>query len=252
MPLILNQVCYGSRVKKLSFTWHEGEFIGVVGGNGAGKSTLAQLLIGALLPDHGEVRLDMWHTHIPAERRVIQQRVALVGSNPEAQIVAPTVREEISFGLRAEGLPIDIIHERVDAALDEFDLVPFADVHPFTLSAGEMCRVMLASQCVRRPQWLILDEFTHMLDSIIRFRLLEWLRDYHLQTGTAILLITHRLEELRHSDRALVLVEGALAADLSIPDFYRQLGAHPKWYVELPMLMRLAHECNDPRLAAWR
>lgn len=252
MPLRLEHVTFANRVKDISFLWQDGEFIGVVGGNGAGKSTLAQLLLGLLLPDQGEICMDDWCTHCPDELRELRKRIAYVRADPEAQIVAPTVRDEISFGLRAEGLAIAEIEVRVEEALAEFDLTSKADYHPFSLSTGELCRVTLASQLVRRPLWLVMDEFTHMLDSITRIHLLRYLHDYRRQNGIALLLITHRLEELRGADRALVLADGVLVADAPPAAIYRQISDHPEWRIELPPLMRLANAIHDPRLEVWR
>lgn len=252
MPLILQHVSYDNRVRELCTEFREGEFVGIVGGNGAGKSTLAQLLVGTLLPDSGEVRLDTWRTHVPAELRQIRNHVALVRAESATQIVAPTVREEISFGLRAAGIPPMEIHERVNSALGTFELHPVAEVHPLLLSAGELCRVTLAAQIVRQPRWLILDEFTHMLDSITRVRILKWLHEYRRRTGAAVLFITHRLEELQGADRAIVMVGGEFIAEASIPDLYRQTSAHSAWRIELPLLLRLALASDIPRLSSLR
>lgn len=252
MPLALIHAGYGRRLKAIDIQFQPREFIGIIGGNAAGKSTLAQLLVGALLPDQGEVRLDDWRTHIPSELHEIHKRVALVRADPEAQIIAPTVREEICFGLRAEGLSLAEINERTDEVLNEFELQSLADLHPFSLSTGELCRVTLAAQVVRQPRYLILDEFTHMLDSITRVRMLNWLHKHRRQTGTTIILITHRLEELRSADRAIVLVDGSFVAEATIPELYHQFPAHPEWRVDLPILMQLAFESVDPRLSAWR
>ncbi len=243
--LSLVNVLFRGRARKVSLDFPEGKFVGVVGANGAGKSTLARLLSGALLPDEGEVRLDGWRTGEPGELREIQRAVALIRSDPELQMVAPTVLEEVAFALRTMGLQRDEIRSRTEEALKQFELTPLSNAHPFLISAGEQHRLCLAAQVARKPRYLILDEFTGMLDSITRAQLLRWLDDWRARTGATVILITHRLEELRIADSVAVMSEGRLVAFDSPHEIYGQALKTPEWKIEVPFLLQFALESSS-------
>ncbi|MFH1011999.1 MAG: ATP-binding cassette domain-containing protein [bacterium] len=192
----------------ISFELHQGEAIALIGPNGSGKSTLALLLNGLLQPSSGTVRVDGLETTNPEHRTEIRRRVGLLFQNPEQQIIANTVAEEIAFGLELLNMPRAEMQTRVGELLKEFRLEAFAVRRPEELSGGEKQRLALAAIMAIRPTYLVLDEPTALLDREGREQLLSLLSSIRHQAG--ILFITPFPEETAFAGRLLFLSEGAL------------------------------------------
>ncbi|MFD2080053.1 biotin transport system ATP-binding protein [Actinopolymorpha cephalotaxi] len=181
--------------------------IGVVGANGSGKSTFARLLNGLVLPTRGQVLVDGYDTRTAG--REVRRRVGFVFSDAEAQVVMPTVAEDVAFGLRRSGLSRAQIAERVDAALSAYGLAEYADHPAHLLSGGQTQLLALAGVLVTEPGTLVCDEPTTLLD----------LRNARMVTALLaslpqrVVLVTHHLPLLAGFDRVLVLHEGRLVAD---------------------------------------
>lgn len=237
--LHFDNVSIAGRLSDVNLYFAQNRFVGVIGGNGAGKSTLARLMVGSLIPDCGEVRLGMWRSNVFSERQEILRRVALVRSDPELQIVAPTVFEEVAFGLRMARLPAQRLNDIVCTTLERFALNELADVHPLLLSLGEQQRLALAAQIVRNPQYLILDETTSMMDSIVRTDLLRMLRQWQITQRACLVLVTHRLDEVTEADEIVVLMAGQVAMQGSTSEVLARIQDHSEWRVELPPLLAI-------------
>jgi biotin transport system ATP-binding protein len=181
--------------------------IGVIGANGSGKSTFARMLNGLVVPTSGTVRVDGLDTARHA--REIRRRVGFCFTDPDAQIVMPTVAEDIAFGLRRRGLSRAEIEGRVDAALASYGLTDHRDHPAHLLSGGQKQLLALASVLVTEPDLLVLDEPTTLLDLANARRIQRVVHDLSQQ----IVLVTHHLDLLEGFDRALVFVEGRLAFD---------------------------------------
>jgi biotin transport system ATP-binding protein len=181
--------------------------IGVIGANGSGKSTFARMLNGLVVPTSGTVRVDGLDTARHA--REIRRRVGFCFTDPDAQIVMPTVAEDIAFGLRRRGLSRAEIEGRVDAALASYGLTDHRDHPAHLLSGGQKQLLALASVLVTEPDLLVLDEPTTRLDLANARRIQRVVHDLPQQ----IVLVTHHLDLLEGFDRALVFVEGRLAFD---------------------------------------
>ncbi|MCX4091294.1 energy-coupling factor ABC transporter ATP-binding protein [Nocardia sp. alder85J] len=181
--------------------------IGVIGQNGSGKSTLARLLNGLVLPDTGSVRVDGLDTRTDGRR--VRRKVGFVFQNPDNQIVFPIVAEDMAFGLKNLGLPRKEIPGRVRSALDEYGIAGLAQRQSHSLSGGEKQLVALASVLVMRPELVVFDEPTTMLDLRNRNRLRAAI-DAMPQPAV---VVTHDLELLAAYDRVLVVHEGAIACD---------------------------------------
>jgi biotin transport system ATP-binding protein len=194
--------------------------IGIIGANGSGKSTFARLLNGLVLPDSGQVRIDGHDTR--REGRAVRRLVGFCFTDPDAQIVMPTVREDIGFGLRRRGLASVEIAGRVDRALARFGLADYADHPSHLLSGGQKQLLALAAVLVTEPALLIMDEPTTLLDLRNAEVVGRIVADLPLQ----VILLTHHLELLDGYDRVLVFDEGRLACD-DVPalasERYRQL-----------------------------
>lgn len=181
--------------------------VGVVGANGSGKSTFARLLNGLVLPTHGSVLVGGHDTR--REARAVRRKVGFCFTNPDAQIVMPTVREDVAFGLRRRGLSREEVAGRVAAALERYDLHDHADHPAHLLSGGQKQLLALASVLVTEPELLVLDEPTTLLDLQNARRVAAVVNSLDQQ----VLLVTHHLELLDGYDRVLVFDGGRLVCD---------------------------------------
>ncbi|MHB1381749.1 MAG: energy-coupling factor transporter ATPase [Thermoleophilia bacterium] len=188
-----------------------GELIALIGANGSGKSTLARLFNGLLLPSSGSVIVKGRDTRERDNIDAVRETVGMVFQNPESQIVANSVEDDIAFGLENIGLPVEEIERRIETALEAFGLTELRDREPHWLSGGQKQRTVLAGVMALEPDVLVLDEPTSMLDprSQKDFReIIEGLRS----KGTTIIYITHAMQEVVGADRVVVLKGGGIAA----------------------------------------
>lgn len=197
---------------RINLTIEQGEFVALIGANGSGKSTLAKLLNVLLVPDSGTVTAAGLDTRHPANRSPIRSRVGMVFQKPQDQIVAMTVEEDVAFGPSNLGLPHADVRMRVEDALESTGLASLRERPPYQLSAGEAQRLALAGVLAMRPQCVIFDETTAMLDPAGRAMLMQQARSLH-QQGITILMITHIMDEAAQADRVIVLHEGRMAMD---------------------------------------
>ncbi|MET9020424.1 ABC transporter ATP-binding protein [Actinopolymorpha sp. NPDC004070] len=181
--------------------------IGVVGANGSGKSTFARLLNGLVLPTRGQVLVDGYDTRTAG--REVRRRVGFVFTDPDAQVVMPTVAEDVAFGLRRSGLSRAQIAERVDATLSAYGLSEYADHPAHLLSGGQTQLLALAGVLVTEPGTLVCDEPTTLLD----LRNARMVTELLASLPQRVVLVTHHLQLLDGFDRVLVLHEGRVAAD---------------------------------------
>lgn len=195
-----------------------GEYVALMGANGSGKSTLARHMNGLLLPTRGSVTvdgLDTRHAHALYE---VRQRVGLVFQNPDHQMVAPVVEEEVAFGPENLGLPPEEIRARIDEALHAVEMTSFRHREIGCLSGGQKQRIAIASVLAMQPRYLILDEPTAMLDPRGRADLLGVLRRLHDEAGIGVVLVTHDVDEAAQAGRVVVLASGRIASDTSFAD----------------------------------
>ena len=191
----------------------EGEWLALIGSNGSGKSTLARMLNGLLLPNAGTVRVDGLLTTEAEHLWKIRTNVAFVFQNPDNQLVATSVEDDVAFGPENLGLPREEITSRVEAALEETNLIALRKKAPHLLSGGEKQRVAIAGALAMASQYLVLDEPTSMLDPHMRREVVESLQRLHWQRGVAIIYITNIMEEALLADRVVVLDRGRMVRD---------------------------------------
>jgi energy-coupling factor transport system ATP-binding protein len=190
-----------------------GEFVSVVGPNGSGKSTLARHLNGLLQPAAGEVWVDGLNAANPGHLPAIRQRVGMVFQNPDHQIVAATVEEDLAFGPENLGLPPAEIRLRVDEALALVGMGDYRRQPPHMLSGGQKQRVAIAGALAARPVCLVLDEPTSMLDPPGRQQVLDVIRRLNAHDGLTIVLITQSMEEAALAGRIVVMNAGKIVLD---------------------------------------
>ena len=221
-------------LEDVSFTLHDGEFVGIIGHTGSGKSTLVQHLNGLLKPTSGQVLIDGEDLHGEnVNRRALRQRIGLVFQYPEYQLFEETVAKDIAFGPKNQGLGAEEIDARVRRAMASvhLDYEKYAEKSPFELSGGQMRRVAIAGVLAMEPSVLILDEPTAGLDPRGRDRILSMLEELRSRDHTTILMVSHSMEDMaRLATRLLVISKGRLAADgtpreiFSRPDLLRSVG----------------------------
>ncbi|MDN5325419.1 MAG: energy-coupling factor transport system ATP-binding protein [Moorella sp. (in: firmicutes)] len=187
-----------------------GEFLAITGPNGSGKSTLARLLNGLLRPLEGRVLVDGMDTGDDTALITIRRRVGMVFQDPDNQLVAATVAEDVAFGLENLGLPPAEIRKRVDLALKSVGLENLAARPPHLLSGGQKQRLALAGVLAMEPRYLVLDEATAMLDPVAREEILEQVLRLRREQGIAVILITHLMEEAIRADRMLIMKSGRI------------------------------------------
>lgn len=215
-----------------------GEFTCILGANGSGKTTLARHLNGLLTPHSGKVVVAGLDTRDKRSLGAIRQRVGMVFQHPEDQIIASTVEEDIAFGPENLGLPPEEIRRRVESAIEASGLQAHRNRPPHLLSGGQTQRLALAGVLAMRPDAVVFDEATTMLDPAGRRMALEWMADLHA-AGLTVLFVTHNMQEAALADRAVVLNSGRVVFD-GPP---RALFAHPDlaaWGLELPPVAALA------------
>ena len=217
-----------------------GEFVAVIGHNGSGKSTLSKLLTAVLYPTGGEITIDGIRLE-PRSRWEIRRRVSIVFQDPDDQLIANRVRDDVAFGPENVGLPRDEIAERVDASLEALGLTPAAARLIEDLSPGEKQRVAIAGALAMRPLLLILDEPTSLLPVPVAGRLIDRMRELNASEGMGVLHITHFMNEAARFDRVLVMDAGRIVLDGTPAEVFRQVDRLREIGLDVPTAVSLAH-----------
>ena len=197
----------------LTLSIRPGEFVAVLGHNGSGKSTLAKHFNAILLPSGGKVYVDGLDTCDEELLLDIRRQVGMVFQNPDNQIVASVVEEDVAFGPENLGVPSPEIRERVDSALAAVRMSDYARHAPHLLSGGQKQRVAIAGVLAMRPRCIVLDEPTAMLDPVGRKEVLDTIRWLNRERHMTVVLITHHMDEAAQADRLIVMHDGHIVAD---------------------------------------
>ena len=197
----------------VSLEIEEGSFVAVLGHNGSGKSTLAKHMNGILLPSGGTVYVDGIDTADEGKLLDIRRTVGMVFQNPDNQIVANVVEEDVAFAPENLGVPPDEIRLRVDDALKAVNMFDYREHAPHLLSGGQKQRVAIAGVIAMRPRCIVLDEPTAMLDPIGRSDVLRTIKALNRDRGVTVVLITHHMDEAAQADRLIVMAKGKVVGD---------------------------------------
>lgn len=200
-------------VKALSLEIERGSFTVILGHNGSGKSTLAKMLNGLNKPTSGDIFVDGINTKDEDREIEVKRKVGMVFQNPDNQIIASIVEEDVAFGPENLGVPPKEIKERVDDALKAVGMLEFKESTPHRLSGGQKQRIAIAGIIAMQPECLVLDEPTAMLDPKGRVEIIETLIRLNKDKGITVVLITHYMEEAQNADRVLVMNDGEIIAD---------------------------------------
>ncbi len=231
-------------LRSVSLEFAENEMVAVLGANGSGKSTLALLANGLLLPGAGTVAVDGIDTRDDHHSFEVRSRVGLVFQNPDNQIVATTVEEDVAFGPENLGMPRAEIRSRVDDAIAAVGLAGLERREPHLLSGGQKQRLAIAGVLALDPRYLLLDEPASMLDTAGRREfgaVLERLR----AEGRGIALVTHDLASIAGADRVIVLSEGTVAFEGRVEDLLARSSSLAEWGLSLPPVAALAEELRS-------
>ncbi|MCD7734379.1 MAG: energy-coupling factor transporter ATPase [Clostridiales bacterium] len=191
----------------------QGSFVAILGHNGSGKSTLAKLMNAVYLPNKGTVSVDGMDTADEAHLLDIRRTVGMVFQNPDNQIVANVVEEDVAFAPENLGVPSEEIRRRVDEALKIVGMSKYARHAPHLLSGGQKQRIAIAGVIAMLPRCIVLDEPTAMLDPIGREDVMRTITRLNRERGTTIVLITHHMDEAAQADRLVVMDQGKIIAD---------------------------------------
>lgn len=228
----------------LSLDVYKGEWLAIVGHNGSGKSTLTKLWNGLLLPQEGEVRVEMLDPTNATDVWVVRKRIGVVFQNPDNQFVGATVRDDVAFSLENMGLPRQEMVRRIDDSLARVGLSELADREPHQLSGGQKQRVAIASALAMRPHVLVLDEATSMLDPIGRKEVLQTVQQL-VSEGMTVVAITHELDEVLFADRIIALSKGKIAMTGTPEDVFRNPEALRAIQLDVPFIVRMQLELKE-------
>ena len=200
-----------------------GSFVAVLGHNGSGKSTLAKHLNAILLPTGGKVYVDGIDTADEDRLLDIRRTIGMVFQNPDNQIVANVVEEDVAFAPENLGVPPEEIRRRVDDALKAVGMYEYREHAPHLLSGGQKQRVAIAGVIAMQPRCIVLDEPTAMLDPIGRSEVLKTIKELNRASGVTVVLITHHMDEAAQADRLVVMSKGKVSADGAPRDVFKQV-----------------------------
>ena len=200
-------------VDKMDLQIYDGECVAVLGHNGAGKSTLAKLCNGILIPDYGDILVYGINTRDEDRLLELRQKVGMVFQNPDNQIVATVVEEDVAFGPENLGFPPEEIRARVESALKAVGMYKHRGKEPHKLSGGQKQRVAIAGILAMKPECILFDESTAMLDPKGRRSIMRIIRKMHDEMGKTVVYITHYMEEAAIADRVIVMEDGKVIDD---------------------------------------
>lgn len=222
-----------------------GEFVAVLGHNGSGKSTLAKHINALLVPTAGNVVVAGIDTRDFDRVWEIRQNVGMVFQNPDNQLVATTVEEDVAFGPENLGIPTPEIHRRVDEALELVGMNEFRLRSPHQLSGGQKQRVAIAGMIAMRPRCIVLDEPTAMLDPVGRQEVMDTVLKLNRQEGITIVLITHAMEEAILADRIVVMEEGRVVLTGVPREVFSQVETLTQLRLDVPQVTALANRLRQ-------
>ena len=233
---------------KVSLDVKKGDFIAVLGHNGSGKSTLAKHINAILEPTEGSLWVDGFDTTDEKNIWDIRQRAGMVFQNPDNQIIASVVEEDVGFGPENIGVPTDEIWQRVEESLKAVGMLKYREHSPNKLSGGQKQRVSIAGVMAMQPECIVLDEPTAMLDPVGRKEVLEAVHALNREKGVTIILITHYMEEVVEADHVYVMDAGKVVMQGTPRSIFSQVERLKEYRLDVPQITLLAYELKKAGL----
>lgn len=231
LPLALDDV---------NITIEKGEFVAIIGHNGSGKSTLSKLANAMLYPTQGKVYVNGLDTCVEDNELAIRTSVGVVLQNPDNQIVATIVEEDVAFGPENLGVPQRELRSRVDNALKSVGMYEYKDHEPHKLSGGQKQRVAIAGVIAMQTECIVLDEPTAMLDPVGRKEVMNTIKKLNKELGISVIFITHFMEEVTQADRVIVIDSGRVLFDSTPTEVFKQAEKLNKIGLDVPQTAKLA------------
>lgn len=235
-------------VKELNLEVKKGEFLVILGHNGSGKSTLAKLMNGLIMPTRGDVFVMGMNTKDTEKIWGIREKAGMVFQNPDNQIVATIVEEDVAFGPENLGVPPLEIRSRVDDALKVVEMTEYKKHAPHLLSGGQKQRVAIAGILAMKPDCIILDEPTAMLDPIGRIEVMNTIKKLNREENKTIVLITHYMDEAVEADRILVMEQGEIVMEGTPKEIFKQVDKVKELGLDVPQVTELVYELRKEGL----
>lgn len=220
----------------------KGSFVAILGHNGSGKSTFAKQINGILTPTEGTVWVSGMNTADESAIWEIRKKAGMVFQNPDNQIIGNVVEEDVGFGPENMGIPTEDIWRRVDESLEAVGMTAYRYKSPNKLSGGQKQRVAIAGVMAMKPECIVLDEPTAMLDPNGRKEVIKTVRELNQKEGITVLLITHYMEEVIHADRVIVMDDGKLVMDGTPREIFSKVEQLKSYRLDVPQVTELAYE----------
>lgn len=233
-----------SIIKDFNFEVETGDFLAILGPNGSGKSTLAKLVLGLEKVSSGDILVNDLSIKEKKNVREIRRKVGMILQNSDHQIINSIVEKDIAFAPENYGYSTEEINEMVDGALEITDLSHLRYKNVNELSSGEKQKVAIAGVLAMKPDVVILDESTAMLDQVSRINILEFLKKINKEFKTTIILITHNIDEIRYSNRCMILKNGKVIVDCPPLEAVSDVEKLKDLRIEVPQAVELVYELN--------
>lgn len=232
-------------IENFNLSIERGSFTVILGHNGSGKSTLAKLFNGLYKPTSGKVFVDDLDTTDEKSEIEIKRRVGLVFQNPDNQLIASIVEEDVAFGPENLGLEPSLIRERVDNALKSVDMYEFAKSTPHRLSGGQKQRIAIAGIIAMQPECIVLDEPTAMLDPKGRKEIIRTIERLNRENNITVVLITHFMEEAENADRVIVMDSGKIILDSDPKTVFTEVETLKRVGLDVPQTSELLYQLKQ-------
>jgi energy-coupling factor transport system ATP-binding protein len=231
-------------LNKISLEVHEGEWLAIVGHNGSGKSTLARLLNGLQYPKEGRIVISNVELSVDTVWD-IRRQIGMVFQNPDNQFVGTTVEDDVAFGLENNGIPPEVMAERVVDALEKVNMASFLTKEPHHLSGGQKQRVAIAGVIALRPSIIILDEATSMLDPRGREEVINTMMNLQSEEKITVISITHDLEEAAKADRIIVLNKGEIYSEGTPEEIFQLDDELVQLGLDIPFPVKISKQLRE-------
>jgi energy-coupling factor transporter ATPase len=235
-------------IDHVSLNVNKGDFIAVLGANGSGKSTLAKHINAILYPTEGTVWVNGLDTSVEKNLWDIRQTAGMVFQNPDNQIIATVVEEDVGFGPENLGVPTEEIWERVEKSLAAVGMLEYRHLSPNKLSGGQKQRVAIAGIMAMKPQCIVLDEPTAMLDPNGRKEVISTIRELNKKENVTVILITHHMDEVIYADKVFVMEQGKVVMEGTPREIFSRVDEIKSYRMDVPQVTELAYELKKEGL----